>query len=343
MTGEAEALSHTGLSEPLFVKNLENAKGDERDVIILSMGYGYNEAGKFLKNFGPLTKSGGERRLNVAVTRARDEVILVASVKSTDLDLSGSTSLGANLLKGHLEYAERGVDSLAREIDSITGEAESTFEQEVASALIARGLHPILQVGCGGFRIDMALKHPQRPGEFCLGIECDGATYHSSKTARDRDRIRQSVLEHLGWNITRIWSTDWIRNPERQLDRVLAAYECAIAAQAVRPTVGELTPDEDLTDLTPRIEVPKDTVSQVFNAIKDVPESHLHQTFHLIVKRGGAIDLECLIQQTSRELGFARTGKQIRQRLESALNDLLQVGHLKWVGDGIASGSDVSG
>lgn len=339
---EVEALFNTGIAEPLFVKNLENVQGDERDIIILSMGYGYNEAGKFLKNFGPLTKSGGERRLNVAVTRAREEVILVASVKSADLDLSGSTSLGANLLKGYLEYAERGVDSLAREIDSITREAESTFEQEVAAALIARGLHPVLQVGCGGFRIDMALKHPQRPGEFCLGIECDGATYHSSKTARDRDRIRQNVLEHLGWNIIRIWSTDWIRNPERQIDRMLATYERSITAHTVRPTDGETTPDEDLADLTPRFEVPQETVGQVFRAIKDVPENHLRETFQIIVKRGGAIDVEGLIQQTSRALGFARTGKQIRQRLESALNDLLRVGHLRWIGDRIASGSEES-
>ncbi len=337
---EVDALFNAGLSEPLFVKNLENVQGDERDVILLSMGYGYNEAGKFLKNFGPLTKSGGERRLNVAVTRAREEVVLIASVKAADLDLAGSTSLGANLLKGYLEYAERGVDSLAREISSITGEAESTFEQEVAAALVARGLHPVSQVGCGGFRIDMALKHPQRPGEFCLGIECDGATYHSSKTARDRDRIRQNVLESLGWNIIRIWSTDWIRSPERQIDRVLAAYERASVPQTTRTTDRESTLDEDLVDLAPRYEVPQDTAGPVFKAIKDVPENHLRETFHGIVRRGGAIDLEGLIQQTSRALGFARTGKHIRQRLETSLNDLLQVGHLRWIGDRIASGMD---
>ncbi len=337
---EVDSLFHTGLSEPLFVKNLENVQGDERDIIILSMGYGYNEAGKFLKNFGPLTKSGGERRLNVAVTRAREEVVLVASVKSADLDLSGSTSLGANLLKGYLEYAERGVDALARHIDSITGEAESTFEQEVAAALSARGLHPALQVGCGGFRIDMALKHPQRPGEFCLGIECDGATYHSSKTARDRDRIRQSVLENLGWNIIRIWSTDWIRNPERQIDRILAAYERASTPQPAPTEDRESSLDEDLVDFTPRYELPQDTAGPVFKAIRDVPEDHLRETFQSIARRGGAIDLDGLIQQTSRALGFARTGKQIRQRLETSLNDLLQVGHLRWIGDRIASGID---
>lgn len=334
---EVETLFHAGLSEPLFVKNLENVQGDERDVIILSMGYGYNDAGKFLKNFGPLTKSGGERRLNVAVTRAREEVILVASVKAADLDLSGSTSQGAHLLKGYLEYAERGVDSLARMIDSITGEAESTFEQEVAAALVARGLHPVTQVGCGGFRIDLALKHPQRPGEFCLGIECDGATYHSSKTARDRDRIRQNVLEHLGWNIVRIWSTDWIRNPDRQIERVLAAYERSGRLHAT-PAPEEDTVDDDLQDMKPRIERTEDATGPSFKSIKDVPEEHLRNTFQTIIRRGGAIDLEGLVQQTSRALGFGRTGKQIRSRLEGTLNDLLQIGHLRWIGDRIGSG-----
>ncbi|WP_425613631.1 AAA domain-containing protein [Anatilimnocola sp. NA78] len=337
---EVDALFHTGLSEPLFVKNLENVQGDERDVIILSMGYGYNEAGKFLKNFGPLTKAGGERRLNVAVTRAREEVILVASVKAADLDLSGSTSQGSRLLKGYLEYAERGVDSLAREITSITGEVESPFELEVATALIRHGLHPAVQVGCGGFRIDLALKHPQRPGEFCLGIECDGATYHSSKTARDRDRIRQTVLEHLGWKMIRIWSTDWIRNPDRQIARVLAAFEKASAQSSNRTSGIEANSDEVLDDLKLRIDVKAVSTDIVFSSIREVPEGHLHNTFQTIVKRGGAIDLEGLIQQSSRNLGFGRTGKQIRQRLEKAIHEQLQIGHLRWVGDRISSGTE---
>ncbi len=112
------------------------------------------------------------------------------------MDLSGSTSIGAQLLKAYLEYAEHGVDSMSRTIVETQGECESPFEEEVAAALIRYGLEPVPQVGCGGFRIDLALKHPAHPGLYCLGIECDGATYHSSKTARDRDRIRQSILEN---------------------------------------------------------------------------------------------------------------------------------------------------
>ena len=203
-----------------------------------------------------------------------------------------------------------------------------------------RGLHPVAQVGCGGFRIDLALKHPDRPGEFCLGIECDGATYHSSKTARDRDRIRQSVLENLGWNIVRIWSTDWIRNPDRQIERILATFERVSTSTSASVARVEPTLDDEFDDLIPRIEVQVAARGPAFKAIKDVPEEYLRNMFQTLVKRGGAIDLEGLIQQTVRELGFGRTGKQIRQRLEMSLNDLLQIGHLRWVGDRIASGAD---
>ena len=141
------------LDDKPFVKNIENVQGDERDVIFLSMGYAPNESGRFLKNFGPLTKAGGERRLNVAITRAREEVVFVASVRSADMDLVGSHSESAHLLKAYLEYAERGVDSMARSVDSLAGECESLFEAEVAQALIDHGLNTVAQVGCGGFRI----------------------------------------------------------------------------------------------------------------------------------------------------------------------------------------------
>ncbi len=234
-----DALLKERTHEPLFIKNLENVQGDERDEIILSFGYGRNEAGKFIKNFGPLSKPGGERRLNVAVTRAREAVSLVASVRSSDMDLSESTSVGARLLKAYLEYAEHGVDSISRSVVETQGICESPFEEEVAEALIRRGLEPVSQVGCGGYRIDLALKHPGYPGLYCLGIECDGATYHSSKTARDRDRIRQSILESLGWRICRVWSTDWVRNPEIQIQRILSMYN---HVAAIRPEPDQMPP-----------------------------------------------------------------------------------------------------
>jgi very-short-patch-repair endonuclease len=336
---ELDALFNVGATEPMFIKNLESVQGDERDVIVLSMGYAYNDAGKFLKNFGPLTKAGGERRLNVAVTRAREEIVLVASVRAADMDLTESHSEGSQLLKAYLEYAERGVESLAKSINAIAGDCESPFEEEVAAALVRQGLRPVPQVGCGGFRIDLALTHPLRPGEFCLGIECDGATYHSSKTARDRDRIRQSVLEDLGWRIVRVWSTDWVRNPQRQLDRILAAYEVAVPSAG---GVDSLLPgkseegDKHDDDLQPRFVDYSEPAGRTFTNIDDVPDGRIRESAKAVIVRAGATDLDDLLKLVARDLGFTRTGTRIRKRLKVVLNRELSAGSFRRVGDRIA-------
>jgi very-short-patch-repair endonuclease len=213
-----------------FIKNLESVQGDERDVIILSVGYGPDANGRVHRNFGPVNRKGGERRLNVAVTRARHQVIVVSSMRAEDLprDLA---SPGAQALRNYLEYAERGPAVLPNLMLTGNKDAEdshqtwqfaSPFEEAVYSALTARGLLLDTQVGCSGYRIDMAVRDAQHPGRYLLGIECDGATYHSSYTARDRDRLRQRQLEKMGWTIHRIWSTDWARNPAGEVEKVLA-------------------------------------------------------------------------------------------------------------------------
>jgi very-short-patch-repair endonuclease len=329
-----DALFSIELPEPLFVKNLENVQGDERDVILLSMGYAPNDAGRFLKNFGPLSKSGGERRLNVAVTRAREQVVLVASVRAADMDLSGSKTEGAHLLKAYLEYAEKGVDTLGLVRQEIAGDVESPFEEDVANALIRRGLEPVAQVGCSGFRIDLALKHPERPGEFCLGIECDGATYHSSKTARDRDRIRQSVLEALGWKIIRVWSTDWIRNPDYQNQRILDAYESSVVNElAVEITDTETTDD----DLEPEfVDLPTASSVRVkYASIDDVQDGVILDCAQTILMQAGATGTEDLMRMISRELGFMRMGARIRTRLDSNIAEGINQGKLRQVDDRI--------
>jgi len=331
-----DVLLKEGTHEPLFIKNLENVQGDERDVILLSFGYGKNEVGKFIKNFGPLSKPGGERRLNVAVTRAREAVFLVASVRSADMDLSGSTSIGAQLLKAYLEYAEHGVDALSRSIVETQSDCESPFEEEVVAALIRHGLEPVPQVGCGGFRIDLALKHPAHPGLYCLGIECDGATYHSSKTARDRDRIRQSILEGLGWRIFRVWSTDWIRNPDLQIRRIFAAYEMASTQPYESKTAVLANADIEFDDLQPEYVIDADTKAPTYLKIDDVPTQQIIDTAIRIVTRVGTIDWSEVVSLTSRELGFARTGKKIRERIESLLNDQVKKSNLQRSGDRIA-------
>jgi very-short-patch-repair endonuclease len=211
-----------------FVKNLENVQGDERDIIIFSVGYGRDENGKLTMNFGPpVNNTGGWRRLNVAFTRARNRVELVSSI--TAGDFSG-TNTNINYLKRYFDYAERGMNALAAEVDPIAGGPESPFEEEVLRVINAWGYKVTPQVGQAGFRIDMAISHPDKPGEFVLGIECDGAAYHSSKVAKDRDRLRQEVLENLGWRLYRIWGPSWYRSPVNAKRDLKTAIEVALEA-----------------------------------------------------------------------------------------------------------------
>ena len=208
-----------------FVKNLENVQGDERDVIILSIGYGRDQQHRMTMGFGPLNKSGGERRLNVAITRAREKVILVSSIKSSDIDESSGAS-GTLTLRSYLDYAEKGPSALEYDTHQ-GGELESPLEEDVAAEIRSMGFEVVPQVGCSGYRIDIGVVDPKQPGSYLLGVECDGATYHSAYGARDRDRLRQQVLESLGWRVHRIWSPTWVDRRESEIQRLRTAIERA--------------------------------------------------------------------------------------------------------------------
>jgi very-short-patch-repair endonuclease/RecA/RadA recombinase len=195
--------------EPAIVKNLENVQGDERDVILFSITFWKDAAGKLTMDFGALNRDGGERRLNVAVTRARQELIVFSGFTADQIDPTRTKALAVQHLKAFLDYAERGASALpAQDIGSVGG-FDSPFEEAVAAQLEQRGWLVVPQVGISGFRIDLGVRHPDLPGAYLAGVECDGATYHGSATARDRDKVREQVLTGLGWNILRVWSTDW--------------------------------------------------------------------------------------------------------------------------------------
>jgi very-short-patch-repair endonuclease/DNA polymerase III delta prime subunit len=217
--------------EPYFVKNLENVQGDERDVIFISVGYGRTPDGRVSMHFGPLNHEGGERRLNVLITRARRRCEVFTNLSSDDIDLSKTAARGVHVLKRFLQYAETGHLEMAQPSGR---EAESAFEEAVADSLRKLGYRVEHQVGSGGFFVDLAIIDEDRPGRYLLGIECDGATYHSARSARDRDRLRQEVLEKLGWRIHRIWSTDWFRNPGQEMRRLLLSIDEAKAHYASR-------------------------------------------------------------------------------------------------------------
>lgn len=215
--------------EPFFIKNLENVQGDERDTIIFSIGYAKDSNGIMYMNFGPLSKEGGHRRLNVAITRAKHNIKLVGSIVPTDIDTEKTSAEGVRLLRSYIEFAQQGIVALQKELSYVDSlDFDSPFEEAVYDFLSDKGYNVVTQVGCSGFRIDMAVKHPNHSGKFAIGIECDGATYHSSRTARERDRLRQTVLEDMGWSIYRIWSTDWIKDQKTEEQKLIAAIEKAL-------------------------------------------------------------------------------------------------------------------
>lgn len=220
--------------EPVFVKNLESVQGDERDVMYFSITYGPTLTGAVSMNFGPMNRDGGERRLNVAVTRARHELRVFASLRPEQFDLARTAALGVRDLKHFLEFAERGPRALAEAVRGSVGKHESPFEHAVARALAARGWQVQPQIGVSSFRIDLGVVDPDAPGRFLAGIECDGATYHRSATARDRDKLRELVLRGLGWEIVRIWSTDWWHDHDGALDKVDARLSALLEASRAR-------------------------------------------------------------------------------------------------------------
>jgi hypothetical protein len=219
-----------GKSEDVFVKNIENVQGDERDVILISVGYGPSVPGGKLPSmsFGPVNGEGGERRLNVLFTRARIRCEIFASFDAGDIDLSRARGEGPRVLKRFLEFAATG----DMHEHSPTGlEADTPFEQDVADVVRSFGYLADPQVGSAGFRIDLGIRHPEHPGRYIMAIDCDGATYHSALWARERDRLRQDVLESLGWRFHRIWSTDWFYQRAQEIDRLRTALTAATHAR----------------------------------------------------------------------------------------------------------------
>ena len=217
-------------AEPFFIKNLENVQGDERDRIILSCGYGKDRTGNFAMRFGPLAAPGGERRLNVAISRSKVSMTVVSSFRANEIR-AAENNPGRKLIRDFIDYAERGKIALLGENgpnENIQLEFDSGFEEDVYNYLINQGYKLRTQVGASGYRIDMAVFHPDIVGRYILAIECDGAPYHSSRTARDRDILRQQILEGLGWRFHRIWSTDWFHSNQHEKQRLILAINQAI-------------------------------------------------------------------------------------------------------------------
>ena len=322
-----------GQSEDVFVKNIENVQGDERDVILVSVGYGPSTpGGRPGMSFGPVNGDGGERRLNVLFTRARVRCEIFASFDPGDMDVSRAAQPGPRILKRFLEFAKHGVidESLP------TGEdADSAFEEDVADVIKSLGFLADPQVGSSGFRIDIGVRHPDKPGAYLLAVECDGATYHSALWARERDRLRQDILEHLGWRFHRIWSTDWFYNRKAEVDRLRKGLEAAreaaehgVRIEGANKAVGaaDITGDEPAT-----FALPEATVRQMpayARAVFPVRASHepheapLHVLAELvwkIVEAEGPIHIDEAARRVSASFGKEKAGSRIIKATRSAL------------------------
>jgi very-short-patch-repair endonuclease len=226
--------------EPVFVKNLENIQGDERDVIFISVGYGRDKDGRLTQQFGPIGRDGGERRLNVLITRARKRCEVFSSIVAEDIKIDGAPKPGVQAFKEFLKLAKDGYSDVAY---ATRKGFDSDFEESVACVLTELGyeFHP--QVGMAGFFVDIGVLDPRDPGRYLLGVECDGAAYHSSNYARDRDRLRQQILESRGWSIHRIWSTDWFYRQEREITKLRDALEKALAGAKLPDAQAVFTPE----------------------------------------------------------------------------------------------------
>ncbi|KAA9345556.1 DUF3320 domain-containing protein [Adhaeribacter soli] len=310
--------------EPFFVKNLENVQGDERDAIFISIGYGKTKEGYLAMNFGPLNNEGGERRLNVLVTRAKLRCEVFTNLTADDIDLNRTKAYGIKVLKSFLYFAQHGRLGIAEE----TGKpADSPFEENVALQLERVGYTVRKQVGSQGFFIDLAIIDPEHPGRYILGIECDGASYHSARSARDRDRLRQQVLEGIGWRIHRIWSTDWFKNPERELERVINAIEQA----KIQAHLDDIEPEEqvELPELV-REETEAEATEITEYEAATLPaevgfqELHLHPVGKLakwlteVVKIESPVHIDEVVKRFMEAAQVSRAGNRIRQTIQEA-------------------------
>ena len=317
--------------EPVFVKNLENVQGDDRDVIFFSICYGLDETGKLSMNFGPLNRDGGERRLNVAVTRAKHEVLVFSGLRGDQIDLTRTRARGVRDFKHFLEYAERGYQALiAATSSSHDAEADSEFERMVATRMRDAGYDVHHQVGCSGYRIDLAVVDPDAPGRYLLGVECDGATYHRAATVRDRDKLRQAVLEDLGWTLHRIWSTDWWHNANSEMEKLLAAITSAIEARQLETADSADQLVEDVTIQTPEnSESSAPTAAPYtltdFSSFSDrisadrfyskEYEINLREMIGHVLETEGPISDTLLVNRIARAHGLQRSGRIITERV----------------------------
>lgn len=331
------------LEEHFFIKNLETIQGDERDVILVSVGYGFDSEGRLSHNFGPVNQDGGERRLNVLLTRAREKCVIFSNFRGSDLHLSSNAPFGLRAFKEFLEYAEK--RTLAHH-DLDQGSADTAFEEAIYQFLTDHGYQIHRQVGCAGFRVDLAIVDPEYPGRYLLGIACDGPMYQTSRVARDRDRLRQQILEGLGWRFHRLWSTDWYRNRSEVQKHLLQIIEELLAQERgekeiIPPVVAEeieipeleeeiLEAEEETipeveVEETPQDEIPEyhaceDPGVEVSGDLHTQPVGDVARAVMKVVEVEGPIHYDEVVRRVRTFWGLSRAGRRVQSVMKEAVH-----------------------
>lgn len=332
--------------EHFFVKNLETIQGDERDVILVSVGYGFDSEGRLSLNFGPLNQDGGERRLNVLITRAREKCVVFSNFRGRNMELRSDAPFGLRALKEFLEYAEtKRLKSIYQSLEDF----ESPFEESVYDFLVSNGYQVNKQVGCAGFRIDLAVLDSEYPGRYLMGIECDGIMYQSSPVARDRDRLRQQILEGLGWRFHRVWSTDWYRNRAEVQKNLLAAIEeiknQTMGIEEFIPLVilEEVVEHDDELEFEETVELQEETALEEIEeeaSLDKIPPYEICDTLEVnvsvdlhktpigeitkaivqVVEVEGPIHLDEVVRRLRTYWGLKRAGKRVKSVITEAID-----------------------
>ncbi len=303
-------------TEPFFVKNLERVQGDERDSIILSVGYGKTADGRLLHRFGPLNMAGGERRLNVAITRARSRMTVVSSFTAADLDESRLRAEGAKMLRAYLAYAEsegRDLGAVARLKPPLDG-----FERDVVARLAAAGVPAVAQHGESGRWVDVAVGHPSGDGRFVLAVEADGPGYGAIPTARDRDRLRAEHLGRLGWAHHRVWSSAWFRDPDAEVARIVAAWRAAAADADAEPAAAAPPPAARVSSSDAGRSLPRPRITRG-QPIDEYTHAQLVELVRWIESDTLLRTTEELQDAVIEELGFKRRGTRIVAAVDAAI------------------------
>ena len=311
------------VAEPLFIKNLENVQGDERDVILFSVGYGPDKNGQVSMNFGPLNNQGGERRLNVAVSRARYEMMVFSSLRASQIDLNRTSALGVEGLKRFLDYAE--TSTLGITLQEIHAKRYEAISRNIADALRSKGYECDVNVGRSKFMVDVAVIDKNSKDRYVLGILCDGYPYYDTKTMRDREIVQPSVLQSLGWNVMRVWSADWHSKPDEVIGKILEAIENNAPIMTDTPVeVNVVQPEAPISE---PIEEPKPGPIESLNPkrrINEIPQAEIKASIINALAQQGAIPREDLIRLIAQMLGFARSGSNIAIAVNKAIEALVK-------------------